>query len=159
MINHVGFAVDVNKIANSGDRLPTYLVRAAKDLQENSFLTAGDFFERLEDVEVLHLAVLMNTIRSTLASGEYTANTNEAQQYLYWLSLVCFILALGEGTVEMTPELLQDCLKALFLLIAVENLYRRGKVEVFRENFSVLESFKPIARNISGGNDEEFTRT
>jgi hypothetical protein len=159
MINTVGFAVDLEKIATAGDRLPTYLVRAAKELQESTFLTAGDFFERLEDVEVLHLAVLMNTIRSTQSSGEYMADTVEAQQFLYWLSLLCFILALGEGTVEMTPELLQECLMALFLLIAVENLYRRGKVEVFRENFSVLESFKPIARDISGGSNEDFTRT
>ncbi len=159
MINSIGFAVDLEKIATAGDKLPTYLVRAAKELQECSFLTAGDFFERLEDVEVLHLAVLMNTIRSTNSSDGYKVDTAEAEQYLYWLTLLCFILALGEGTVEMTPELLNECLMALFLLIAIENLYRRGKVEVFRENFSVLESFKPIARRIDGGDNAEHQGT
>jgi len=144
-----GYMVHLDTILASQNKLPTYIIRAAKELRETSYLTAGDFFEKLEDVEVLHLAVLMNSLQMT-KEGNFIFDSREVSENLYHLSLVCFLLALGEGSVEVTPELLQELLLNLFLLIAVENLYRRGKVEVFRENFSVIDSFRPIARVIKG---------
>jgi hypothetical protein len=148
-----GYYLHLDKIINATD-LPEYIVRAGKELRESSYLTAGDFFEKLDDVEVLHLAVLMSTIR-TDDFKQYIVDNDEAGRNLYHLSLLCFVLALGEGIVELSPDFLHEAMQALFLLISVENMHRRGEVQVFRENYSVLESFKPIARVIKGGKNEK----
>lgn len=143
-----GYMVYLDKIIEGAD-LPTCLVRAAKDLQESGYLTTGDFFERLEDVEVLELTSLMNSV-NTKDFHKYALDSEEAGRNLYHLSLICFVLALGEGEVQITPSFLNEALKALFLLIIIENLYREGKVLVFRENFTILESNRPIAQAIKG---------
>ena len=143
-----GYYLHLDKIENATD-LPEYIVRAGKELRESGYLTAGEFFEKLDDVEVLHLAVLMNSVR-TLGVGQYQIDSDEAGKNLYHLSLLCFVLALGEGIVELDTEFVDNAMQALFTLIAVENMYRRGEVEIFRENFSIVESLKPIARVIKG---------
>lgn len=142
-----GYMIHLHKILESNEDLPVCLVRAAKELREHGYLTAGDFFEKLDDVEVLLLAVMMDTI-NTQDFQLYHVDNEEAGRNLYHLSLICFVLALGEGVVELTPEFLHEAMQALFVLIAVENLYRRGKVVVFRENFSILEATRPVARVI-----------
>lgn len=144
-----GYVLYLDKIVENASDLPPYLVRAGKELQESGYLTAGDFFERLDDVEVLHLTTLMNSVH-TADFRVYSVDTEEAGRNLYHLSLVCFVLALGEGEVQITPEFLHESMKALFILIAVENLYREGKVLVFRENFTILESKRPVAQVIKG---------
>ena len=143
-----GYMVYLDKIIEGTD-LPTCLVRAAKDLQESGYLTTGDFFEQLEDVEVLELTSLMNSV-NTQDFHKYALESEEAGRNLYHLSLICFVLALGEGEVQITPSFLNEALKALFMLIIIENLYREGKVLVFRENFTILESNRPIAQAIKG---------
>lgn len=143
-----GYMVYLDKIIE-GTELPSCLVRAAKDLQESGYLTTGDFFERLEDVEVLELTTLMNSV-NTADFKLYSIQSEEAGRNLYHLSLICFVLALGEGEVQITPSFLHEAMKALFVLIAVENLYREGKVLVFRENFTILESNRPVAQVIKG---------
>jgi hypothetical protein len=148
-----GYYLHLDKIVNATD-LPTYLVRAGKELQESGYLTAGEFFEKLDDVEVLHLGVLMDSVH-TVSLGTYKVDSDEAGKNLYHLSLLCFVLALGEGIVELDTNFIDGAMQALFVLIAVENMYRRGAVEVFRENFSIVESFKPVAKVIAGGKDEK----
>lgn len=144
-----GYMLYLDKIVEDGNDLPTYLVRAGKELQQCGYLTAGDFFERLEDVEVLHITTLMNSV-NTQDFHKYALDSEEAGRNLYHLSLICFVLALGEGGVQITPSFLHEAMKALFILIAVENLYREGKVLVFRENFTILESNRPVAQVIKG---------
>lgn len=143
-----GYYLHLEKIENAKD-LPEYIVRAGKELRESNYLTAGEFFDKLDDVEVLHLATLMNSV-TTIGTGIYKVDSEEAGKNLYHLSLLCFVLALGEGIVELDTEFVDNAMQALFTLIAVENMYRRGEVEIFRENFSIVESFKPIARVIKG---------
>lgn len=157
MTDSAEFMLNLNKIS-SDEKLPTFLRKAATEVQASGYLTAGDYFEKLEDVEVLQLAVMMNTVRP-IDNSAYRTETPEAAIYLYLLSLLCYVLALGEGTVELDPSELNEALHSLFIVIAVENLYRRGEVQVFRENFSVLESFRPIARVIKGKSDEDTKRT
>lgn len=144
-----GYMLYLDKVTDDTNDLPPYIVRAGKELQESGYLTAGDFFERLDDVEVLHLTTLMNSV-NTADFKLYNVDSEEAGRNLYHLSLVCFVLALGEGEVQITPEFLHESMKALFVLIAVENLYREGKVLVFRENFTILESQRPVAQVIKG---------
>jgi hypothetical protein len=141
-----GSMVQLHKIVEAKD-LPTYIVRAAKDIKYGGYLPAGEFFEKLDDVEVLELACTMNNVY-TNNFEQFDLPNNRAFKDLYHLSLLCFVLALGEGIVEVDEVILQEYLKALFVLIAVETMYREGKVEVFRENYSVVESLKPIAKII-----------
>lgn len=141
-----GSMVQLHKIIAAKD-LPHYIVRAAKDIKYGGYLPAGEFFEKLDDVEVLELACTMNNVY-TSNFEQFDLPNNRAFKDLYHLSLLCFVLALGEGIVEVDEVMLQEYLKALFVLIAVETMYREGTVGVFRENYSVVESLKPIAKVI-----------
>jgi hypothetical protein len=60
------------------------------------------------------------------------------------LTLLCFILALGEGEIEVTSEMLSEMLQYLFVLIGIENSYREGKVEVLRKNYSLFGGDRPV---------------
>jgi hypothetical protein len=147
-----GYYLHLDKIVAATD-LPEFIIRAGKELQESGYLTAGDFFEKLDDVEVLLLGVMMDSVK-TDDFQNYRVDTADAERNLYHLSLICFVLALGEGIVELDTDFIHGAMQALWVLIAVENMYRRGAVQVFRENFSVVESFYPVAKVITGGKDE-----
>lgn len=152
-----GYYLNLDKIVAATD-LPECIVRAGKELQENGYLTAGDFFEKLDDVEVLLLGVMVDSVK-TDDFQTYKVDTEIAEKYLYQLSLLCFVLALGEGIVELDTDFIHESMQSLWTLIAVENMYRRGEVQVFRESFSIIESFYPVAKVIGGANDEKFKRT
>ena len=152
-----GYYLHLDKVVAAKD-LPDCIVRAANELVENGYLTAGDFFEKLDDVEVLLLGVMVDSVK-TDDFQTYKIDTEEAGRNLYQLSLLCFVLALGEGIVELDTEFIHEAMQALWTLIAIENMYRRGEVQVFRESFSVVESFYPVAKVLGGPNDEKFKRT
>lgn len=141
-----GYYLHLDKIESATD-LPDFIVRLAKEIRACGFVTAGEFFEKLDDVEVLMLGVMMDSIGRD-EKGDFVLKTEDAGVNLYHLSLLCFALALGEGLVELDDAFIYGAMHALFILIAVENMYRRGKVIVFRENFSVVESLKPVAKII-----------
>lgn len=141
-----GSMVQLHKII-ADKNLPQYIVRAAKDIKYGGYLPAGEFFEKLDDVEVLELACTMNNVHTTNFE-QFELRNERAFKDLYHLSLLCFVLALGEGVVEVDEAFLHDAIQALFVLIAVEAMHRKGAVEVFREHYSVIESFKPIAKVI-----------
>ena len=49
-------------------------------MQENGYLTAGDFFEKLDDVEVLLLGVMMDSVK-TDDFQTYKVDTELAEKY------------------------------------------------------------------------------
>jgi len=151
-----GYFLHLHKVEEATD-IPECIVKAAKEVRSCGFMTTGDFFEKLDDVEVLLLAVMMDTIKFD-DKQDYVLTTENAGLNLYHLSLLCFVLALGEGIVELDTDFVHGAMQALFTLIAVENMHRRGEVIVFRENYSVVESVRPIAKVVKGGPDGKIRK-
>ena len=136
--------LSIDKILQTKN-LPSWIYKAAFELKVGGYLPAGEFFEKLDDVEILQMRDFAKSV-STENFVQFELDTSDSEIYLRHLALLCFILALGEGQIEVTPDLLTEMLPFLFLLIAIEHMYRQGEVEVIREHYSILDGQKPVVK-------------
>ena len=137
--------LNIEKILES-KKLPNWVLKAAFEVQQLQYLPAGDYFEKLDDVEVHEIKSALDYI-NTNNFQQFNLYSQQAREDLENLSLLCFILALGEGEPEMTSTGLSSMLEYLFLLINIENAHREGKVEVLRKNYSLFGGNKPVVKH------------
>ena len=138
------FLLDLDRILKS-EELPSYVIKAAQHLKSNSYLPAGEFFCKLDDVEVYELSNAFDNIRSK-NYRQFTISDSQQETDLKTIALLCFLLAAGEGEVGLNPDLLPSLMTNLEVLTIVENLHRKQTVEVFHQNYSLFDVSKPIAK-------------
>lgn len=138
------FLLDLDRILKS-EELPGYVIKAAQHLKSNSYLPAGEFFCKLDDVEVYELSNAFDNIRSK-NYRQFTISDSQQATDLKTIALLCFLLATGEGEVGLNPDLLPSLMTNLEVLTIVENLHRKQTVEVFHQNYSLFDVSKPIAK-------------
>lgn len=136
--------ISIDKIL-SNKKLPNWVLKAAFEVKHSGFLPAGEYFEKLDDVEVYEMSSALEYIH-TANFEQFNVLSEQAQEDLSSLSLLCFILALGEGEIEVNPDSLSSMLQYLFLLVNIESMHREGKVEVIREHYSLFGGEKPVVR-------------
>ena len=143
MINDIKI-LNIEKVLQN-KKLPNWVLKAAFEIKQSQYLPTGDYFEKLDDVEVYEIKSALNYI-NTNNFEQFNIYSQQAKEDLENLSLLCFILALGEGEVEMTAVGLSSMLEFLFLLINIENSHREGKTEVIRKNYSLFDSSKAVIK-------------
>lgn len=136
--------ISIDKILTN-KKLPNWVLKAAFEVKHSGFLPAGEYFEKLDDVEIYEMASALEYIH-TGNFKQFNILSQQAEEDLKSLSLLCFILALGEGDVEVDHESLSSMLEYLFLLVNIETMHREGKVEVIREHYSLFGGDKPVVR-------------
>ena len=136
--------ISVDKIL-ANKKLPNWILKGAFELKSTGFLPAGNYFEDLDDVEVYEIKNALDYIH-TDNYKQFEILSQQAQEDIENLTLLCFILALGEGEIEVTSEMLSQMLQYLFVLIGIENSYREGKVEVLRKNYSLFGGDRPVVK-------------
>mgnify|MGYP006921291657 CR=1 FL=1 len=136
--------ISIDKILNN-KKLPNWVLKAAFEVKHSGFLPAGEYFEKLDDVEIYEMSSALEYIH-TSNFEQFNVLSQQAQEDLESLCLLCFILALGEGEIEVDPDSLSGMLQYLFLLVSIESLHREGKVEVIREHYSLFGGEKPVVR-------------
>lgn len=136
--------ISIDKIL-ANKKLPNWVLKAAFEVKHSGFLPAGEYFEKLDDVEIYEMASALEYIH-TGNFKQFNILSQQAEEDLNSLSLLCFILALGEGDVEVDHESLSSMLEYLFLLVNIETMHREGKVEVIREHYSLFGGDKPVVR-------------
>jgi hypothetical protein len=136
--------ISIDKILQN-KRLPNWVLKAAFEVKHSGFLPAGEYFEKLDDVEIYEMSSALEYIH-TANFQQFNILSQQAQEDLQSLCLLCFILALGEGELEVDPESLSSMLQYLFLLVNIESMYREGKVEVIREHYSLFGGDKNVVR-------------
>jgi DUF4097 and DUF4098 domain-containing protein YvlB len=127
-------------------KLPNWVLKAAFEVKHSGFLPTGEYFEKLDDVELLEIKNSLEYI-NTENYQQFEVMSEQAEVDLQNLTLLCFILALGEGDVEINAKSLSGMLQYLFLLVSIESSHREGKVDVHRENYSLYGGNKPVVRN------------
>ena len=137
--------ISIDKVL-ADKKLPNWILKAAFEVNYSGFLPAGEYFEKLDDVEVYEIKNSLEYI-NTANYKQFEVMSSQAEEDLQNLGLLCFILALGEGEVEVTSESLSSMIQYLFLLITIESLYREGKVEVIREHYSLFGGDKPVVKS------------
>jgi hypothetical protein len=136
--------ISIDKIL-ADKKLPNWVLKCAFEVKHSGFLPAGEYFEKLDDVEIYEMSSALEYI-DTFNFQQFNILSQQAEQDLQNLSLLCFILALGEGEIEVCPESLSSMLQYLFLLVKIESLHREGKVDVIREHYSLFGGEKPVVR-------------
>jgi hypothetical protein len=126
-------------------KLPNWVLKAAFEVKHSGFLPAGEYFEKLDDVEIYEMTSALEYIH-TANFEQFNVLTKQAEEDLQSLCLLCFILALGEGELEVNADSLSSMLQYLFVLVNVEDMHRQGKVEVIRENYSLFGGDKPVVK-------------
>jgi hypothetical protein len=138
------YVVNVEEVLNNKS-LPSWIYKCAFELQVQSYLPTGEFFEKLDDEELLHLKECAEKIR-TKDFTSFEINDIESQKNLQNLCLLCFLLALGEGIAEINPEALSSMLESLFMLIAIDGMHRNNILQAIRKNYSLLDSTNPVVK-------------
>lgn len=136
------FVVDLHKVV-SMQELPTYLTKAAELLLLNSYMTTGEYFYLLDDVEVYELSNAVNNIKSKDYKSFSVASEQQSHD-LRNISLLCFLLATGEGEIGFNHELLPMLLHNLSLLSTIEELKRKGNIDVNYLNYSLFNTSRPV---------------
>ena len=136
--------ISIDKVLEN-NKLPNWVLKAAFEVKHSGFLPAGEYFEKLDDVELHYMSTSLEYIH-TSNFKQFEVLSEAALDDLQNLSLLCFILALGEGEIEVTNKSLSSMLEYLFLLVNVESMHREGKVEVIREHYSLFGGDKPVVR-------------
>lgn len=136
--------VSIDKIL-ANKKLPNWVLKAAFEVKNSGFLPAGEYFEKLDDVEIYEMTSALEYIH-TANFQQFNVLSEQAEEDLQSLCLLCFILALGEGELEVNPESLSSMLQYLFLLVNIESMHREGKVEVIREHYSLFGGDKPVVK-------------
>ena len=136
--------LDLEKILSTKN-IPSWIHKAAFELKVGVYLPAGEYFEKLDDEEILHLYNCAKNV-DTKDFVEFQIQSDQSSNNLKHLCLLCFILAQGEGEIGLSPELLSDMLQSLFLLISIEKMHRNNQVDVMRENYSVLDGSRPVVK-------------
>lgn len=136
--------LDLDLILKTPD-LPEYIYKAVRELKSTGYLPTGEFFSKLDDVEVYELG---NTFENIHSKNYRQFMITEQQQAddLKHISLLCFLLAHGEGEIEIQSQALPLMIQNLEMLVAVENVYRRGNCEVYYENYSLFDVSRVVIK-------------
>lgn len=136
--------ISIDKILTD-KKLPNWILKAAFEVKRFGYLPTGEYFSTLDDVEIQAMSIALEYIH-TANFQQFNVLSQQAEEDLQSLCLLCFILALGEGELEVNPDSLSSMLQYLFLLVNIESMHREGKVEVIREHYSLFGGDKPVVR-------------
>lgn len=119
------YSLNFPKIVESKEFLSTTRLLAAK-MMVNPYITVGDFLKSLSDDD---LRVLMHR-------ADIVDEGNNGGDFI----LLSEMLATGEGlnSSEDADEVTKR-VNSFIMYLTIESLYRKGMVEIFRENFSFGE--------------------
>ena len=133
------FVVNPDKVLMN-KTLPSWIHKAAFQLQGTGYLGTGEFFEMLDDEELFNMRDYAESIKSHDYNESFPLLDGKFDKELEYFALLCFLLALGEGEISLTPyELSHELIPSLFILIGIESLHRQGKATVYRDSYSLFK--------------------
>lgn len=120
---------------------PAVIRELFKQLRDDGYINVGKYFAELSDLD---LDMLTEIADHTHPSAVNESTPEQIEQSIETMALIGMALTVGEGGV-LTESACEQGLKLAITFIAIESLYRRGIVNVFRENWSMIEEGnKPI---------------
>lgn len=122
--NYDNFVINYARVAVEKDLLSVTRLLAT-DMSNNPYITIGDFLKNISDNDLQNLIDIMD-------EGEEHKNFED-------LMLISGMLSAGEGLPCKTVDDYHKCMNMFMTFLAVESLYRKGMIKVFRENMSFGE--------------------
>jgi hypothetical protein len=120
---------------------PAVIRELFKQLRDDGYINVGKYFAEMSDIDLDMLTEIADHTHPD-AVGESTPE--QITQSMETMALMGMALTVGEGGV-LSESACEQGLKLTITYIAIESLYRRGIVNVFRENWSMTEEGnKPI---------------
>ena len=120
---------------------PAVIRELFKQLRDDGYINVGKYFAEMSDLDLDMLTEIADHTHPD-AVGESTPD--QIAQSMETMALIGMALTVGEGG-ALTESACEQGLKLAITYIAIESLYRKGVVNVFRENWSMTEEGnKPI---------------
>lgn len=127
-----GFTLNIDRCINDKSQ-PAVIRELFTQLRKDGYINVGKYFSELSDIDLQTLSDL-----SERTHPDTDVSQDEAQVGFEVMALLGMALTVGEGGMldEKTTEV---GLKLVIAYTAIETLYRKGLVNVFRENWSMAE--------------------
>lgn len=141
MISSDEFIVNVDNIIASD--YPSVVRMAARQLKHEGYLSVGSFLKSLSTEDLTMLVYFCEAVTSDEADSDDATSTHRK---VLVLTVLTFLLALGEGTVELTAENINKFVNTTTTFIILESLWRKGLIELEHDKLSYSDQNAIIAR-------------
>ena len=123
------YHVSLSTVANSSEMMAVTRLLAI-DLQNNPYLSVGDFFKKISDAD-------LQLLTDVVDEGEENVHFSE-------LLLLSHMLAMAEGLGPKFEniDIVTERVNAFCMFVAIESLHRKKLVKVHHENMSFGEDMK-----------------
>lgn len=136
--NH--FTLNIDRCINDKNQ-PAVIRQLFTQLRDDGYINAGKYFAELNDADLQTLADLADYTHPQ-AQEDYTAE--QINSGYEAMTLLGMALTVGEGGI-LDENTCETGLKLAISYTAIEQLYRKNLVNVFRENWTMTEDTgKPI---------------
>jgi len=126
--------LNIPKVINNNE-LPSFIRKAAILINRHEYFNASTYFSSIDDEELLQMQLMFSE-----------QDNPEAMEILCLLTILFFQ---GEGAFELESDKISDGMQSLTLLTNLVKLQREGIVELFLDNFTLLDKGDlPLARKI-----------
>lgn len=119
-----GFCINFARVMSEKSLLSVTRLLAT-DLNNNPYITVGDFLKNTSDGDLQHLVDIID-------EGEEHKNFED-------LMLISGMLSLGEGLPCRTVDDYHRVMNMFITFVVVESLYRKGFIKIHRKNMSFGE--------------------
>lgn len=148
---------NLNAFLSSMD-VHTIVKGLCKKLQAHSYVTIGSFLKHLSDEELDELCTFADAVRE-FASDDDAKHMSAHQLLAYQtLSAITLLLLTAESTVLVTEDVLMQSCDITVTFIALEWLYRQGKIELMHDNLAYGDMDDAvIAKTLKGVSYDDST--
>lgn len=94
----------------------------------NPYITIGEFLIGLSDHDLKTMLTILD---------ESTGEDTEGHPRLCEIVIITELLAKGEGLDSGNSKIVTERLNAFTMMLAMESLYRKGLIKIYRENFTL----------------------
>lgn len=123
--------------------IPAFIRALAYDLQQQTYMTPGEFFEHISDHDLDYLAECVE--KEAMIQEDERTDESELSDGLKHIFALGSMLCVAEGA-ELNDERGEQIYKTTAMFIIVERLYRKGLIDIFRNGFSYDNLDAPIAQ-------------
>ena len=120
---------------------PAVIRELFKQLRDDGYINVGKYFAELSDID---LQLLVDLAEHTHVDASNESDESDISRGVETLALLGMALTVGEGG-PLTESACEQGVRLAIAFVSIESLYRKGLVNVFRENWSMIEEGnKPI---------------
>jgi len=118
---------------------PSVIRQLFRDLKENGYINTGDYFCGVSDTDLN----LLLQFAEAVGTNKDAFSEEEQDEALRNLMLLGMGLTVGEGEI-LTEDTVYQSANSVITFIALEGLYRKGLINIYRDKWSMTQNDNDI---------------